>query len=202
MGPLPSWITPPLQLAAIPSQGSSDTRPPPHFLNRRSSTISIPATYGGLNSGPAPGTVAGIVIGSVAGFILFIYLLYLVIGPKGPPAVVDEEVVVRRGGGGGHPPSRRSSRRHNHNDDTVVVVEDEMSEASAGGRYRREEDRIVVDESVSSHIHTEDEFVEVIEQHSSIASPTPPPRRPGGRSYRRVDPNEFGGGDSELSSHY
>ncbi|PLN83787.1 hypothetical protein BDW42DRAFT_59331 [Aspergillus taichungensis] len=43
-------------------------------------TISIPSTYGRLNTSPAPGTVVGIVLGSIAGFLFLLYLLYLGLG--------------------------------------------------------------------------------------------------------------------------
>ncbi|PKY08981.1 hypothetical protein P168DRAFT_301577 [Aspergillus campestris IBT 28561] len=43
-------------------------------------TISIPSTYGRLNTSPAPGTVVGIMLGSIAGFLFLLYLLYLGLG--------------------------------------------------------------------------------------------------------------------------
>lgn len=36
----------------------------------------VPTTYGSINSGPAPGTVVGIVLGSVGGFLLILWLIY------------------------------------------------------------------------------------------------------------------------------
>lgn len=38
--------------------------------------VAIPAGYSALHSSPAPGVIAGIVLGSVAGFLLLLYLVY------------------------------------------------------------------------------------------------------------------------------
>jgi hypothetical protein len=57
----------------------------------------IPTTYGNLNSGPPPGTVVGIVLGSVAGFLLLLWLFYTCFNIRRPveDESVVEEVVVR-----------------------------------------------------------------------------------------------------------
>ncbi|KAI5463330.1 hypothetical protein BGZ63DRAFT_422698 [Mariannaea sp. PMI_226] len=41
--------------------------------------VSIPASYGDLYSSPSPGVIAGIVIGSVAGFLLLLYIIYCIL---------------------------------------------------------------------------------------------------------------------------
>ncbi|KAH8656131.1 hypothetical protein BGZ60DRAFT_148775 [Tricladium varicosporioides] len=47
------------------------------ILSARQSTNSIiPTTYGSINSGPSPSTIVGIVLGSVAGFLLILWLFY------------------------------------------------------------------------------------------------------------------------------
>ena len=46
------------------------------LAKRQTQILAIPTTYAGLNSGPPPGTVAGIVLGSVAGFLLILWLIY------------------------------------------------------------------------------------------------------------------------------
>lgn len=78
----------------------------------------IPTTYGSINSGPSPGTVVGIVLGSVAGFLLLLWLIYtcLNFGTVGAASTYTEEVVVardrRKSHRGSHRGSHRSSRRH------------------------------------------------------------------------------------------
>ncbi|KAE8152000.1 hypothetical protein BDV25DRAFT_151910, partial [Aspergillus avenaceus] len=54
-------------------------RGPPTLLPplRGYTTISIPASYGRLASSPSPGTVVGIILGSVLGFIFLLYLVWL-----------------------------------------------------------------------------------------------------------------------------
>ncbi len=46
------------------------------LAKRQIQILAIPTTYAGLNSGPPPGTVVGIVLGSVAGFLLILWLIY------------------------------------------------------------------------------------------------------------------------------
>ncbi|KAF7717141.1 Uncharacterized protein PECH_003989 [Penicillium ucsense] len=171
-----------------------------NHLEKRYSTISIPATYGHLNSGPSPGTVAGIVLGTVGGVILILYLTFLALNPgglaRGNPddtTIVDEEVVVR---------SRRSpsSRRS----DAIEVVEQRERERDRRrDSYRRppsaRPSQSMVEESVTGTSITNDQdLVEVIEEESSMMSTvSPSPRRGGaGRGYRTVDPLEYGGGSS------
>ncbi|KUJ17216.1 uncharacterized protein LY89DRAFT_73945 [Mollisia scopiformis] len=73
----------------------------------------IPTTYGSINSGPAPGTVVGIVLGSVGGFLLLLWLIYtcLSLGGWGSRSSYEEEVVVhdRRKSRHGSTRSRRVS---------------------------------------------------------------------------------------------
>jgi len=47
-----------------------------NLLARQNDPSIIPSTYGSINSGPAPGTVVGIVLGSVGGFLLILWLIY------------------------------------------------------------------------------------------------------------------------------
>ena len=169
-------------------------------LQKRYSTISIPATYGNLNSGPAPGTVAGIVLGSVGGVVIILYLTFLALNPGGlargsSASTVDEEVIVR---------SRRapSSRRRS---EMIEVVEERDRRDSY--RRRMSPDRIVVEESMTGTATTDgDNVIQVFEEESSgISSASPrPPRR--ARSYRSgvrtVDPLEYGGGSESGVSRY
>ncbi|KAH7160807.1 hypothetical protein EDB81DRAFT_327198 [Dactylonectria macrodidyma] len=51
-----------------------------------SSFVPIPSTYGSLNSSPSPGVVVGIVLGSVAGFLLLLYIIYAIL--HGGPVLI------------------------------------------------------------------------------------------------------------------
>ncbi|KAJ9293785.1 hypothetical protein DTO271G3_7412 [Paecilomyces variotii] len=155
--------------SAILNPGSS-------LVSRQTQVVSIPATYGGLDAGPAPGVVAGIILGSVGGFFLLLYFIYTAVGwNNNRLSVVEEDVVVRRS------PSRRRRSRE--------VVEVVRSRSPPRSRH----DRIVVEESVTTQ--TEDDVVEVIEEASSV-EPAPRRSRRSGGSYRTVDPYEYGGGDA------
>ncbi len=154
----------------------------------RQNTIAIPASYSNLTGGPSPGTVVGIVIGSVGGFLLIIYLLYSISGNNRAGSVSSESVVVHE-----RRKSTRasSSRRHSHSE-TVEV-------RSAPSRPVVErvvmQERVVRPEVVRSEsTRSGDDEVVVIEEHS-------PPRRSKSKrdsGYRTVDPLAYGGGDRPL----
>jgi hypothetical protein len=67
---------------------------------RQQAILAIPTTYLGLNSGPAPGSLVGIVLGSIVGFILVLYVIYAVArfggGLFNRRTVVEEEIVTRK----------------------------------------------------------------------------------------------------------
>jgi hypothetical protein len=129
-------------------------------------------TYYNL-SGPQPGTVAGIVLGSVAGFLLVMWLLYTLtqgggFGGGGTTTAMagQEEVVIRRPRRNSHGANRNSrvSRR------SAEVREVSRSPRQSGGRSqiivdeRRGPPRprsIVVEER---HRVPNDDVVEVIEE--------------------------------------
>ncbi|KAI9042936.1 uncharacterized protein KD926_004727 [Aspergillus affinis] len=125
--------------------------------------ISIPASYGRLDSSPSPGTVAGIILGSVCGFIFLLYLIYLglssgrrfsgtsTVPPSGTGTEISEAVSAR---------SSRFRRRPRRRDDVVEVEE---------GRSAEGDSRIVVEESMTSRSRG-DEVVEVIEEHGGRSS--------------------------------
>ncbi|KAJ5351842.1 hypothetical protein N7541_002639 [Penicillium brevicompactum] len=169
-------------------------------LQKRYTTISIPSTYGRLHDSPAAGTVVGIVLGSVAGFVLLMYVLFLAVNPggvaRGAPTAssvsmsMDEEESVRS--------RRRASRRRSE----VEVIEEAEFRDSYRRRPASRHDRIVVEESLATSATGDDDLVEVIEEESSSApsdmSPRPPRRsRRGG--VRHVDPLAYGG-ESEYGS--
>ena len=90
------------------------------LLKRQTAVLAIPTTYTGLHSDLPPGTVAGIVVGSVAGFLLLLWILYTCFGLVNPFAwgrstVVEEEVIRRRSLSSHH----RSRSRH----ETVILEE-------------------------------------------------------------------------------
>jgi hypothetical protein len=179
-------------------------------LLKRQTTTVIPADYSNIDSSQPPGTIIGIVLGSVAGFLLILWLLYTLMGGNmnaGASSDVGSVVIRER------KRSRRgSSRRGSSRRESVEVREVR--------EVRRERpvpvvERVIVEERresrpapavvVESSIGTEDEVV-VIEEHS-------PPRRASGSKrvkevrevrevresgYRPVDPLAYGGGDEPL----
>ncbi|KAL2060835.1 hypothetical protein VTL71DRAFT_8887 [Oculimacula yallundae] len=159
----------------------------------------IPTTYGQLNSGPAPGTVIGIVLGSVGGFLLILWLIYtcMQFGTVSSRSSYTESVIIqnRRKSHHGSSRSRRAS-------ETV-----EVRRAPSPVRIVREPsrvERVIVEESRETRRERErsrslggsDEVV-VIEEHS------PPRRKKSARvsseterrdsGYRTVDPSNYGG---------
>lgn len=198
--------------------------PPPTLnLNKRYDTISIPATYGRQHTSPTPGTVAGIILGSVAGFLLLLYVLYLSLSAGRKPS---ESIVFERSSSHHrhhhdyeYADRRSRSRSHSHGPD-VIEVEEEQSTSSQGGygrrprsgwrRGREGDDEIVVEESLESRSDVRrggrggraDEIVveEEEDDGTEVSSVRPPRRGGGGRrgqrsgSYRTVDPLAYGGG--------
>ncbi|ORY03125.1 hypothetical protein BCR34DRAFT_627373 [Clohesyomyces aquaticus] len=143
---------------------------------RQSGSGGIIPTYYNTN-GPSPATVVGIVLGSVAGFFLIIWLLYsLTYMSRGAAITGEEEIVVRRRRGSRSPHSRRSRRstrtevreysrspRRSH-----IVVEERRGPPPPRTRS------IIVEERVRV---PNDDVVEVIEEHDEYRA-----RRGGRRS--------------------
>jgi hypothetical protein len=208
----------------LPRQLADTSTPPSNPIE----TTAIPAHYGSLHSGPDPGTVAGITLGSVAGFILLLWLLYTCINLGNPSSGSnDTSTVVTEGTASVYTRRRRnrSSRGVGGKRETVevrrgpIVVEEEMS--SVGGGVS-EVDRVIIEErrrsvsrpryahpppprrvAPSSDSGDEEDEVVVIEEHS------PPPRARRQRSrvrsverrsggFREVDPERFAGGDGSF----
>ncbi|KAH8432407.1 uncharacterized protein LDX57_010046 [Aspergillus melleus] len=151
--------------------------------------ISIPASYGRLDSSPTPGTVAGIILGSVCGFIFLLYLIYLGLSSGRrfsgtpstiPPSGTGTEISEAHSG--------RSSRFRRRRRDDIVEVEE-------GGRGGTEdgESRIVVEESMTSRSR-DDGVVEVIEEEDGRSHR--PSRagtgRKGGYRRDRYEDSEYG----------
>ncbi|KAK4238849.1 hypothetical protein C8A03DRAFT_43451 [Achaetomium macrosporum] len=112
--PLPDLDTPSQTLPLLPRQQSTSTQTSTQTATPVQ-TPTIPAFYGSLNSGPDPGAVAGIVLGSVAGFILLLWLLYICInggvGGRGVSSTSDTATTFTEGTAS---VVTRKSRRHRH----------------------------------------------------------------------------------------
>lgn len=154
----------------------------------------IPTTYSGLNAGPTPGTVVGIVFGSVAAFLLLLWLIYTVVnglgGNRDVSSVVEEEVVVRRRS---RSPRRSSPRRPPSSRSRSETIEVSRHRSPPRRETRRE---TVILEETRRPSPREDDIVEVIEDHSPPRRVKRESRRESG--YRTVDPDAFGGGSRPL----
>ncbi|KAF2436016.1 hypothetical protein EJ08DRAFT_221879 [Tothia fuscella] len=165
----------------------------------------VPAPGYKKDSSLAPGAVAGITIGAVAGFLLIIILLYTLFNPNqvNSPLVAEEIVVTR-------PPPRQRSRspRRSHRSHRSSREMREVRRSRSPRQQPQQQQRIIVEETtrvipgappppppppmsvVSERIVEErrhsrgpppirrvdgDDIVEVIEEGSSIADA--PPRR-------------------------
>lgn len=136
----------------------------PQCIAPRDSMVAIPTVYYGLDSGPDAGTVVGATLGSVAGFILLVWLIQTIAGGRNKQA--DEEVIIRH---------ERSPRRRSHRS--------EMRSTSRGPERVIRQERIIRDSSrgppppMRSFVVEEraerrvegDDRVEVIEEESSVA---------------------------------
>jgi len=169
-------------------------------LVRRQTVVAIPATYSGLDAGPPAGNIVGIVLGSVAGFLLLLWLFYTCSNMKGGGGeVVAEEVVQRRARS-----PRRSSRARSERSRSEMM-ESRRSRTPPPPRRERERERevrretIVVEERRAPPpvvIEREDDIVEVIEEHS-------PPRRvrssrDRNSGYRPVEADMYAGGNRPM----
>lgn len=123
----------------------------------------IPTYY--RRDGPAPGAVVGIVLGSVAGFLLIVWLFQSLSNTNRNAIAGEEEIVVRR-------PRRNSTSHRSRRGSRSEVREYERSPRRSGGRNstviveeRRAPPRqrsIVVEEG---RRRPGDDVVEVIEEH-------------------------------------
>lgn len=124
-----------------------------HSLSRRQNVLpGLPATYAGVNSGPAAGTIVGIVLGVVLGYLLIFWLIVTIIGSRNQTANYiegdDTEIVVRRD----HHSSRRSKRSHRSRRAKTEVSETSERPPPPEPRVRREPsrqrtERIIVQET-------------------------------------------------------
>ena len=204
---------PPPDATPLPTR----TTPIPHTLTslfQRQITVTttttaepvIPTTYSGLGTGPQPSTIVGIVFGSVAGFLLLLWLIYTCFGlgggPPGRSSIVEEEVVRRRSRSRSSPRRPRSSTRRTNIASSVSESEHVMEEVRSHHSHhspppRRNSSRretIVVEETVRRAPPPQEEFIEVIEEHDA-----PAPRRSRKSSgFKHIDPEAYGGGDGKF----
>ena len=179
------------------------------LLSRRDVDPSIiPTTYSGINNGPPPGTVVGIVFGSVAGFLLILWLIYTCVNLNGTSDIYAEETTVRQ-----RRPSTPVVRQHrravtassvrSHRSEVIEQRQQQRpvsrSPSRTPQRNQSRRETIIVEEenirrqaSPSVMDHGED-IVEVIEEIEE------PRRAKSGRGrgdgyYRPVDPAQVGGG--------
>lgn len=158
-----------------PPSGFAFLKPASSLARRQNLILSIPATYAGLDAGPSPGTVVGIVFGTVGGIILILLVVYSIFGFDSNGSVIS---------GRSMSPSRRRRPAE------VVDI--------GSSRHRSRRDTVIVDEDMTPS--QDGNVVEVIEELSDVSPPPRGPRRAhSGRtsgSYRPVDPLAYGGGDS------
>ena len=162
----------------------------------------IPTTYSGLNAGPQPGTVVGIVFGSVAGFLLLLWLIYTCFGLGGNAAVQssviedrrETEVIERRSR---RTSTRRSSPRRppppvsSQSASEIIEVESRRERTPPRRESRRE--TVIIEET--RRRPPEEDIVEVIEEHSPVRRESTKRERRVSGGYRTVDPEAFAGGD-------
>ncbi|KAK5124399.1 hypothetical protein LTR85_001616 [Meristemomyces frigidus] len=175
----------------------------PRLQSRQSgNVVAIPTVYAGLNSGPSPGTVVGIVLGSVVGFLLLIWLFWSLSNSSGSllrtSTYEEADAVVRRRSRS--PRSRRSSRRTEMTSrsparrERVIRQERIVRDINPPRAPSRIRETVIVDDLPLPERRVDgDDIVEVIEEHSDA----PPPRRKSKRAsgYRSVDADLFAGGD-------
>ena len=190
----PSPPSPPLstgsedQLADVVARSALSALHDGHLWRRQQPLVIIPTTYSNLNDGPTPGTVVGIVLGSVFGFLLLLWLIYTCINMGDRVSYAEEEVVVAH--------DRRGSRSSRNSRSTPP----RPRSRSPIRTESRVEERVIVEERRSAR-SPDDEIVEVIEEDE------PPPRTRPGRNrphsgYRSVDPDRYGGGNLPMEEVY
>lgn len=189
---------------------------------RQETTLTVPGQYPNVGDGPDPGTVVGIVLGSVAGFLLLLWLIYTCfqIGGRGDTvsSYGTASVVTRKA-------RRKHSRHHHRSPSRRETVEIRTSRTVPA----REPERVVVEERTERRMSqpppppmaapppprivpevSDDDEVVVIEEH------TPPRRQSQHKSkrhsrrrsssasrrdpsgFREVDPDRFAGGNASF----
>ncbi|KZF25157.1 hypothetical protein L228DRAFT_265631 [Xylona heveae TC161] len=178
-----------------------------NLLTRRQSSNNnnnngiIPATYQNNNSGPSPGVVAGIVLGSVAGFLLIVWLLIMLFNNRSTSITVTDIEEVRPRKSRRRPETieiKQSRRQPRRVDRERVIVEERQPQPPPS--------QIIVEERAPHPPPPppppQDDFVEVIEEHSDY-SPTPRrSRRHRESGFRPVDADLYAGGNYPVEPMY
>lgn len=91
----------------------------PHLRPRQSEAPYVTETYGSVDDSPSPGEIVGIVIGSIAGFLLLLWLVHICIHNAKPAAVWDGTIASTSGSSllthrHRHSSKSHSSRSHSH----------------------------------------------------------------------------------------
>lgn len=192
-------------------------------LSKRQDVVAIPTTYSDLDDGPSPGEVVGIVLGSVAGFLLLLWLLYALFnfGGSGRASTVTTEIVRERRGKSRASRASRATRSRSRGRRRVSETVERVTEIRESRRPSPMPappppapgltERVIVEERREMRTESRpppprrlssDEVV-VIEEHSA----SPPPRRKSSRrhrergpsgGYRLVDPMAHGGGSAPM----
>ena len=157
-----------------------------HLRRRQQPLVIIPTTYSNLDGGPTSGTVVGIVLGSVFGFLLLLWLIYTCVNMGGGGAVYEEDMVVQ---------DRRS--RSSRNSRSTPPRPRSRSPIRTESRV---EERVIVEERRATH-SPDDEIVEVIEEDEPPRRERPSRNRPHS-GYRSVDPERYAGGNLPMEEVY
>lgn len=207
--PLPPHILPTKVLAAQPILARTLTS---LLLSRRDVDPSIiPTTYSGINNGPPPGTVVGIVFGSVAGFLLILWLIYTCVNLNGTSDLYAEETTVRQ-----RRPSTPVVRQHRRTA-TASSIRSHRSEVIEHRQHQQQQRPVSRSPSRTPQRNQPRRETVIVEEETIRRQATPPevdqgdnvvevfedieePRRAksgrgrGDGYYRPVDPAQVGGG--------
>ncbi|KAI9814931.1 MAG: hypothetical protein M1826_002136 [Phylliscum demangeonii] len=206
-GHLSSMATSPVLATRALPPGGGGTKTVASLVRRQTTVVAIPDTYSGLNNGPAPGTVVGIVFGSVAGFLLLLWLIYSVFSMGRGNAVVEEDVIIaeRRASRTSRSPRSRSRRA-----ETAELSRSSRSRSPLPRSPVRTEtrtERVIVEERRAPpppivDDDSEEDVVEVIEEEGPPRRTNPARARPPPSGYRPVEPDRYAGGNLPMEDVY
>jgi hypothetical protein len=139
------------------------------ILLPRQDIVAIPNTYSDINNSPAPGTVVGIVLGSVGGFLLILWLISTCFGFRIPSsASTDEESISvrsyhRRSNSRSYSPPRPAGRRAR---EEVVEIHRSPSRRKQSQTQQSRRKTITVEARRSGPRRSgdDDEIVEIVDE--------------------------------------
>ena len=135
-------------------------------MTKRQTTVAIPALYQNQTTSPSPGAVVGIVLGSVAAFLLLIWLFSTLTGMNLAPLVQEEVVVARRSRSPRSRRSRRSEMTNRSPRQERIIRQERIVRDSSRAAPRRES--YVVTEETREPLGGD--TVEVVEEGSSVVT--------------------------------